>query len=67
MAGVVDGANARLGHEFTVDGFGFDEGLQGVEVGEFEVADAGVMGVFEEDGLAVAAVLFELSVFEKLL
>lgn len=54
---VVDCADGGLGHEFAGDGEGLDEGVDGVEVGEFEAADGGVVGVGVEEGLAVAAVL----------
>jgi len=53
----VDRSDARLGSEFAVDVLGRDQSLQRVEVGEFEFADAWVVGGFEEEGLAVAAVL----------
>ena len=59
MSLVVDRANAELTDEFAVDGFLFDERLEGVEVGDLEDADAGVVWMFEEDGLAMTAVLFQ--------
>lgn len=58
MGSVVDGADAWLGRPFARDGFLVDEGLEGVVVEQFEVADAWVVRVFVEEGLAVASVLF---------
>jgi hypothetical protein len=46
-----------LGDEFALDQFAVYELLEGVEVGEFETGDGWVVGVFEEEGLAVAAIL----------
>ena len=43
--------------EFTVYGLRGAERTYGGEIGELEVADAGVGWMFEEEGLAVAAVL----------
>ncbi len=57
-AAVVDAAYTWLGDEFAGDVLGGSEGLEGLVVGELEAADRGVLGMFEEAGGAVAAVLF---------
>jgi hypothetical protein len=53
----VDSSDAGLSYPFAVDVVGFDLAFERVPVGELEVPDFRVVGVFEEDGLAVAAVL----------
>jgi hypothetical protein len=53
----VNSSNAGLSYPFAVDVVGFDLAFERVPVGELEVADFGVVRVFEEDGLAVSAVL----------
>lgn len=53
----VDASDAGLGDPLAVDVVGFDFSLEVVPVGELEVANLWVVGVFEEDGLAVSSVL----------
>jgi hypothetical protein len=53
----VNSSDAGLSYPFAVDVVGFDLAFERVPVGQLEVPDFGVVGVFEEDGLAVAAVL----------
>lgn len=53
----VDASHAGLGDPFAGDVVRFDLGFESVPVAELEEADFWVVGVFEEDGLAVASVL----------
>jgi hypothetical protein len=53
----VDSSDAGLSYPFAVDVVGFDLALERVIIGQLEASDFGGVGVFEEDGLAVAAVL----------
>lgn len=56
----VDCSDAWLHDKFTVNGFLFDEMFERVEILQLEGADGRVGRVFEEDGLAVAAILENL-------
>ena len=53
----VDASNTGLRHPLAVDVSVFDFALESVPVAELEVPDFGVVGVFEEDWLAVTSIL----------
>lgn len=53
----VDTAHTRLDHELAVYGLFLDQLIQCLEVGELEATNFWLVGVFEEDWLAMAAIL----------
>lgn len=53
--------HTRLDDEFTVDSLLLDEGLQCMEIGEFETPDGGIFGVGEEKRLTMPSVLLPIS------
>jgi hypothetical protein len=53
----VDSSDTGLSYPFAVDVVGFDLDFERVPVGELVIPDFRGVGVFEEDGLTVAAVL----------
>ena len=55
----VDCTAAFLDHKLAIDVVCFDEVLQSVKVGDLEMADAWIVGMFEKDWLTVAAILYK--------
>jgi hypothetical protein len=53
----VDSSDAGLSYPFAVDVVVFDLAFERFPIGQLEASDFGVVRVFEEDGLAVAAIL----------
>ena len=59
----VDASDTGLRHPLAVNVSGFNFAFERVPVVELEAADFGVVGVFEEEWLAVASVLHDSSAF----